>query len=171
MALTDYTPTDWKNEAAGGTPLDADHLNKIESGISEVTQAVATSQTVQNTVVDISDQVTKLTTASNMTFFVLLVNGNEINVEISWENATPDTATLPAYTAKALFQLPENVRPLVLDRKQIRFDNFPTANVLVWLTPDGRIGLTARALGSASTITLAGAGEVVLRSPVNTSLL
>ena len=171
MALTDYTPTDWQNGEAGGTPLDSDHLNKIESGISEVTQAVATSQTVQNTVVDISDQVTKLTTASNVHCSVLLVNGNEISVTISWDNATPDADTLTEYISRGPFQLPENVRPLVLDRKQIRFDNFPTANVLVWLTPDGRIGLTARALGSASTITLAGAGEVVLRSPVNTSLL
>ena len=170
MALTDYTPTDWQNEAAGGTPLDADHLNKIESGISEVTQAVTASQTAQNTVVDISNQVTKLSSASNVSCTVKVVNGNELAVSVAWDSKTPDADEINPYDGVILFRLPDNVRPLVGDNKIFLMNGKPDAIFKLHVTVDRFIDVSAPTLGGESTTVLSDAACIIL-TPINSSLL
>lgn len=39
-----YTPTNWENSPSTKTPIDADNLNKIESGIKEIHDMAASGQ-------------------------------------------------------------------------------------------------------------------------------
>jgi hypothetical protein len=39
-----YTPTNWQNQPSTATPLSADNLNKIETGVKSVTDVVDTGR-------------------------------------------------------------------------------------------------------------------------------